>query len=151
MTDRYVGVIILNPVNHILLQRKDFGYKKWPGFWTTFGGKLNENETIYEGIHREIEIEETGLSLEEITFFDSISLDERKYMIQVDPSIGNCFFYSARFNGDLSKISLREGAGFSLWHPDELPQIREKTFPYVYEVLERFYQQLHSIPLPQSI
>ena len=35
---KFVGALILNPKDEILLQRKDLGYKRWPGFWTIFGG-----------------------------------------------------------------------------------------------------------------
>ena len=142
--NEYVGAIILNPNNEILLQRKSLRYKKWPGFWTTFGGAADNGESPIDAFHREVVNEETGLKLFDVNLFEKFYIDESKYgnYGQPNPSIGWCHFFAARFDGDLSKIVLREGAGFSVWDRSELPSIKDKTFPYVYEVIERFYQSL---------
>ena len=52
---KYTGGLILNSRNEILLQRKDIDYKKWPGFWTTFGGKIEETDkTPLDALLREV-------------------------------------------------------------------------------------------------
>ena len=139
----YVGALILNPRNEILLQRKDSGYPKKPfaGMWTTLGGAGEAGEDPLEAFHREVCREETGLEgLFDIELFKEIELDETKYGIYHKPSKGPCYFYSARFDGNLSKIRLGEGAGFSVYAEQELDLIKDNTFPYVFEVIEDFYR-----------
>jgi ADP-ribose pyrophosphatase YjhB (NUDIX family) len=141
----YVGALILNPRNEILLQRKDSGYPKKPfaGMWTTFGGAGNHGESPLDAFRREVVKEETGLEgLFNIKLFEEIELDETKYGITHKPSKGLCYFYSARFDGNLSKIRLGEGAGFSVFAEQELDLIKDNTFPYVFEVIENFYYSL---------
>ena len=144
MRKSYVGALILNPINEILLQRKDVGYKKWPGYWTTFGGMVEETDkNPLEAIYREVR-EETGLNLSDISLFEKIYIDESKYgpFGQPNPSQGWCDFFTAGFDGDLSKIALNEGAGFSVWDQNELFFIKDRTFPYVYDLIQRFYESL---------
>src|SRR3989344_5261525 len=154
---KYTGGLILNSRNEILLQRKDIDYKKWPGFWTTFGGKIEETEkTPLDALLREVReetgvhkvndegkqeyVEGTGLNLFDVKLFERSYIDESKYgdFGQPNPSLGFCDYFAARFDGDLSKIVLGEGAGFSLWSERELPIIKDTTFTYVYEVIQRF-------------
>lgn len=69
---QFVGALILNPKNEILLQRKNLCYKKWPGFWTTFGGEVDETDKDpSEALHREVILEETGSDLFE-RFYKSL-------------------------------------------------------------------------------
>jgi len=37
---------------------------------------------------------------------------------------------------------LNEGAGFSVWDQNELFFIKDRTFPYVYDLIQRFYESL---------
>ena len=141
----YVGALILNPSNEILLQRKDLGYpkKQFAGMWTTFGGAGNYGETPIEAFDREVCMEETGLEdLLDIKLFKIIDIDETKYGITHKPSKGSCHFFECKFDGNLSKIKLREGAGFSVFDEKELKQIENNSFPYVFEIIKRFYDSL---------
>ena len=141
----YVGALILNPNNEILLQKKDLNYKKWPGYWTTFGGAVEESDkTILDALQREVVLEETSLHLSDMVLFEDYYIDESLYGVRgkPNPSRGWCHFFAARFDGDLSKIILGEGAGFSAFGEEELPFYRERTLPYVYDVIQRFYQSL---------
>ncbi|MEK6914056.1 MAG: NUDIX hydrolase [Nanoarchaeota archaeon] len=141
----YVGALILNPSNEILLQRKDLGYpkKQFAGMWTVFGGAGEIGEDPMETFYREVVKEETGLeNLCEINLFRNVYIDETKYGVTHKPSKGPCYFYSARFDGDLNKIRLGEGAGFSIWAEEELKLIENITFPYVFEVIKNFYDSL---------
>jgi len=144
----YVGALILNPRDEILLQRKDLGYPKiqFAGMWTTFGGEGKSGETPEEAFHREVIKEETGLDgLTDINLAEKYFIDERNFGITHNPSIGLCFFYSARFDGDKSKLRLGEGAGFSVFAESELEKhVEGNCFPYVYDVIQRFYASLKS-------
>lgn len=141
----YVGALILNPRKEILLQRKDSRYpkKQFAGMWTTFGGAANYGEEPIEAFNREIIKEETGLeNLLDIKIFETINIDESKYGITYKPSKGLCHFFECKFDGNLSKIRLGEGAGFSVFAEHELKQIENNNFPYVFEVIKRFYDSL---------
>lgn len=141
----YVGALILNPRNEILLQRKDLGYpkKQFAGMWTTFGGAGNYGEDPIEALNREVCKEETGLEdLLDIKLFETIDLDENKYGITHKPSKGPCHLFECKFDGKLSKIKLGEGAGFSVFAKEELKQIENNSFPYVFEIIKKFYDSL---------
>jgi ADP-ribose pyrophosphatase YjhB (NUDIX family) len=141
----YVGALILNPSDEILLQRKDAGYPKreLAGMWTTFGGAGNNDENPIEAFYREVCKEETGLeSLTHVKLFETVHIDESKLGVTYRPSKGPCHFFRARFDGKLDKIKLREGAGFSTYSQEELRLIENNTFPYVFEVIKRFYDSL---------
>ena len=139
----YVGALIRNPGNEILLQKKTWNYNTWPGHWTVFGGGIEpeDNEDIFAAFNREIVEEETGLELHDVKFFESVAFDEMGYEYKNRVS-GICHFVEARFDGDLSKIRLGEGAGFAMFDSKELPEIRNKMFPYIYRTLNRFYEGL---------
>lgn len=143
---KFVAALILNPRNEILLQRKDLGYKKWPGFWTVFGGEMEKDESPRQALEREVVTEETGIVLSNIKLFGTLFIDESRYgkYGKPNPSRGPDYFFSARFDGDLSKISLKEGAGFSVFHEKELPSIKGRTFYYVYEAIQKFYGALRA-------
>lgn len=141
----YVGALILNPKKEILLQRKDSGYpkKQFAGMWTVFGGVSNCGENPFDTFIREVCKEETGLeNLLDIRMFETINIDESKYEITHKPSKGPCHFFECKFDGDLSKIRLGEGAGFSVFAEQELKQIENNSFPYVFEVIKKFYNNL---------
>ena len=138
--NEYVGALIRNPKDEILLQKKTWDYKPWPGHWTIFGGGIEpeDNGDIFAAFDREIVEEETGLELHDVKFFESVAFDEMGYEYKNRVS-GICHFIEARFDGDLSKIRLGEGAGFAMFDSKELPGIRNKMFPYIYETIDRLY------------
>lgn len=141
----YVGALILNPRNEILLQRKDSGYpkKQFAGMWTVFGGAGNYGEKPIEAFNREVVKEETGLeNLLDVKLFETLEIDESNYGITHKPSKGPCHFFECKFDGKLNKIKLNEGAGFSVFSEQELDQIKINSFPYVFEVIKRFYDSL---------
>ena len=82
----YVGALILNPNNEILLQKKDLNYKKWPGYWTTFGGAVEESDkTILDALQREVVLEETSLHLSDMVLFEDYYIDESLYGVRGKP------------------------------------------------------------------
>lgn len=104
----------------ILLIRKDLGYSWNPGMWGFFGGRIESNEAAdgLSTILRET-MEETGLKLPNLRYFKSHPYSD------IRPSDGKkregvLQAYVSDFDGDLSNIRLREGAGFSLWDRSEI-------------------------------
>ena len=81
LMNEYVGALIKNPKDEILLQKKTWDYKPWPGHWTTFGGGIGpeDNGDIFAAFDREIVEEETGLELHDVKFFESVAFDEMGY------------------------------------------------------------------------
>src|SRR3989344_5694053 len=131
----------IDPKERILLQRKDEGYPRWSNMWCTFGGRIEAEEKSLDTAVRE-KYEELGKKIGligEPKFFISSTWEEGE---GVQKRKVNANYFAAKFNGDLSKIVLGEGAGFSVWHESELPRIKDTTLPYVYEVIQRFYQSL---------
>ncbi len=57
------AVIIDNKGRVLFLRRSDY-MKKFAGEWDLPGGHLKDNESLFEGLEREVE-EETGLSVSE--------------------------------------------------------------------------------------
>ena len=137
--NEYVGALIRNPRGEILLQKKTWDYNTWPGHWTIFGGGIEpeDNGDIFAAFYREIVIEETGLELYDVKFFEGVVFNETdQYRNSIS---GICHFIQGRFDGDLSKIRLGEGAGFAVFDPEELPKMKKEMFPYIYETIDRLY------------
>ncbi|MBS3093933.1 NUDIX hydrolase [Candidatus Pacearchaeota archaeon] len=139
----YVVALPLNHRNNLLLQRKDRGYKFWPNYWCTFGGGMKDGEGLEDTFLREMR-EENGLLLTYIAHFESqIFFDETKFG---DPlrREGVVHYFSARFDGDLKKVKIGEGAGFSLFDKDELARYNQLGLivPYNYTVIEKLMNSL---------
>lgn len=124
---------------NVLLIRKDLGYKWNPGMWGFFGGKIEdgEPENGLESVAREL-VEEIGFTLPRLDFFKVHRYSD------VAPSTGqsrrgNLYVYTGEFDGDLSKIKLREGAGFSLWDEKEIWSLH--MVPHNKDVVMEFYRR----------
>ena len=140
--NEYVGALIRNPDNEILLQKKTWDYNIWPGLWAVFGGEIEpeDNGDIFAAFDREVIREETKLKIYDVKLFREVEFEERDQY--KNTLLGTCYFIQGRFDGDLSKIRLGEGAGFAVFDPKELPIIREQMFPYVYETIDALYRGL---------
>jgi len=133
-------VIPLTRDQRVLLQRKDLGYPWNPGMWCFFGGKI-EDEELANGeqtLYRELR-EEIGLELEDLKYFG-----DRPYF-DIAPANGrrregNLHAYVAQFDGDLSKLKLREGAGMSLWEQSEIWPLH--MVPHNKDILLEVYRSL---------
>ncbi|MDO8467882.1 MAG: NUDIX hydrolase [Nanoarchaeota archaeon] len=116
-----VGCIITNDKGEFLLQKKTLNHPLFPGLWSLFGGEAESDDFVKE-IKREL-IEEIGFSLPVKFCFDV------NWNNQVD------HIFRAKLN-DLSKISIREGAGVSFFAKKELKNL--KFIPGTKKALEVF-------------
>ncbi len=116
-----VGCIIINNKGEFLLQKKTLDHPLFPGLWSLFGGEVESNNLIKE-IKRELS-EEIGFSLPVKFCFDV------HWNNQVD------HIFRAKLN-DLSKVSIKEGAGVSFFAKKELKNL--KFIPGTKKVLEVF-------------
>ena len=130
----------------MLLQKKDRDYFWWPNFWCLFGGGIKNNEDPLETLIREIK-EEAGLNLFDTKFFflqqfSAVARTGAKK--EILEKIGNLYYFSSKFDGNLENIKLKEGAGFGVFDVSELIEYDEFDLicPYNYEVIERFYKSL---------
>ncbi len=133
----------LDPKERILLQRKDEGYPRWPNRWCTFGGRIGPGEKNLDAVVRE-KYEELGGKVGlvgEPKFFISSTWEEGegKFTRKV-----NVNYFATRFDGDLSKITLGEGAGFSVFDDGTLTLYNQLDLIVTpnYQAIEKFYQSL---------
>jgi 8-oxo-dGTP diphosphatase len=109
-------VMLLNENGEILLQKKDLGFKRWPGRWSMFGGGIESGETPEDAVRREI-TEELGLKLENLKLFKIFPYEDTD-------RAGKMHVYTASFVNEISDISLGEGAGFAFFAPSEIAGLR---------------------------
>ena len=143
----YAVAMPIDPNNRILLQGKDAEYFFWPNMWCTFGGGVREDEKPMDALVREMR-EENGLVLTDVELFDSREFVD-SYQPPNDELIvrtGTTHYFEARFDGDLSKIVFKEGAGFKTFSIDELCMYNELglVVPSNYEAIRDFYENMKS-------
>ena len=78
---RYTGVMVKCGDKVLLAKRNSQG--AFPGMWSIFGGKLEENETTMEGAKREF-FEETAIDIDEK---DRYSNELAKRMRRISPNV----------------------------------------------------------------
>ena len=126
----YTGVILEGKDNKILLQLRDNKPEiPYPGYWSIFGGEIEEGETSLEGAVREIE-EELGKRLEKesLILYKIVTLDKDYYI------------YRANFPYDLSEITLTEGQEARYFSIDEATKL-DNLVPLVKDSIEKYRQE----------
>ena len=109
------AAIILNENGDVLLQKKDFNYFWFPGYWGFFGGKVESGELPKNALKREL-LEELKFNANDLKFFkkydyvDSCSKGVRQ---------GKMYIYVCKFKENISSLSLNEGAGFAFFSKNE--------------------------------
>ena len=142
LVNNSAAIIPLDPKDRVLLQRKDLGYLWGPGQWCLFGGKIEDGENLngIDTLLRETK-EEIGIFLEGVKLFGSFpysnSIPSKKLIRR-----GNMLVYSGRFDGDLRKIKLGEGAGFSLYEEEEIYSLN--MIPHDKDILLEFYKSIRN-------
>ena len=121
--------IIKNNKEEVLLQKKTLDYPVYPGGWTFFGGQVESNESVNNAITRELK-EEIGIKISPKFLFSS------NYPLNNKPNEVHVFLASLN---DLSKISLKEGAGFGFFSKEELKDI--KLTPDAKVILNKFFKE----------
>ena len=103
---------ILNTRNEALFQVKDDGYNWRDNLMTLFGGKIEKGENSTDAFQREI-VEEIGPNLITgiVYLFEHPLVDQHKNLKVI--RTGTIHMHCARFEGDPSDISIKEGAGFA--------------------------------------
>lgn len=110
-----VGVILYTDDGRVLLQqRDDKPGLPYPGYWTLFGGAIEEGETPDEAIAREL-WEELELR-QGVTFWHDYVCP-----VRTQPGIVMVrnFVYSGRLAQSIETLTLREGQAMRLFAPNE--------------------------------
>ena len=139
----YVVALPLDHGDNLLLQRKDNAYRFWPNYWCTFGGGIKEGENLTDTLLREMR-EENGLILTDINLFTSHDFSDFTKVGDPINRRGTVHYFGAKFDGDLTKVRLKEGAGFSTFDRNELWRYNKfgLIVPYNYEVIDRFMNSI---------
>jgi len=92
---------------------------------------------------REIK-EKNGLKLFNIGLFCEQSFSEKTKMGPLKKRQGTIHYYSAKFDGNLENIRIKEGVGFGVFDELELKEYDEfgLIVPDNYDVIEAFYESL---------
>ena len=141
--------LIVDSKNRMLLQRKDEDYAFWLDYWTIFGGEIEEKESEIDTLLREIK-EELGINLKDTRFFcRTVVLETVKNfkfggIREKETTIS---YFVVKFDGDLGKISLKEGAGYSIFTEDEIRRYGKLGLivPHIYKVIEEYYYKSKEI------
>ena len=151
--------IIVNPDYDVLVQKKGRGY-----FWENsssrigdgnlglsgglyfglFGGRIKQGEKSSEdAFKREVGEEwgeKYGMQIENVRHFLSQPFEEE---IPAKKRRGTIDYFAAKFDGNLSKITLNEGAGMVLFSEQEfLGPLRYMIFPPNLEAILKFYRDI---------
>jgi ADP-ribose pyrophosphatase YjhB (NUDIX family) len=138
-----VGGLILDSNNRLLLQKKDSEYYWWPNYWCVFGGGVKTGENLEDCFYREME-EENNLKLYDLEHFHSHSFSETSKDDGNRKREGIIHYFKTKFDGDLSKIRLGEGAGFSIFEKEEIDSLNNQKIiiPYVHDTINLLYKEL---------
>jgi len=119
--------MIFNKKEEFLLQKKTIDYPSVAkGQWCFFGGEIENGEYPEKAIKRELK-EELGIDIKDVELFE-----KRKYNLK--EFHGDAYMFIAHFHGNMSEISLSEGAGFAFFEYSELKDLNiYKKYPSIIE------------------
>ena len=116
--------ILINEKGEILLQKKTLDYKYGPGKWGLFGGEVEPGEDPKRTIKREIK-EELNKDLKKFKLFKI-----KKYAFLNQLVKGKEYCFVASFKGNVSQISISEGAGFAFFSFSEIEKLNIHKMGY---------------------
>mgnify|MGYP001598210357 CR=1 FL=1 len=144
--DFATGIILRHPttnssVDEVLLQKKDSGYPWSKSEWCFFGGKIEKEESPLRTFQREV-LEELGIEVKDVAHFATypftdLNVDGKKVRR------GNSHVFVADYDGQISNIKLREGAGFAFLSPYELA--KHPVVDHEMYILRDFYRLNYGI------
>ena len=127
------AIILLNKNKEVLLQKKDLGFKYWPGYWCFFGGGISGNEDPEQTICREVK-EEIGYDVRTLQLFMVQEYQEEHRR-------GKKYIFVAPFDKRLADIRLKEGGGFAFFAFSELNTI--KIIDHDHDALLSYFKEKH--------
>ncbi|MBT96562.1 MAG: NUDIX domain-containing protein [Candidatus Pacearchaeota archaeon] len=129
--------IIVNNKSEILLQKKSLDYPIIPGgYWSVFGGEIENGETPEQALKREIK-EEIEFNINKFKLFRI-----KDYKLSVG-FYGKRYIFEVLFDREIFNIILKEGAGFAFFNISEINSI--KLEPLCLEILKEYFQEQQSL------
>ena len=125
--------IIYRKDGKILMQQRDYSDNlPFPGMWTFFGGAVNKNENLKNGLKRELK--------EELNFFPK-KIDKKLFLWKWKSSWyhSNNHFFPIFYDGR-NKLMLKEGISMKWFSLEDY--IKNPTAPDVYENFNEIYNFL---------
>lgn len=137
MREPYVGILHITKDGSVMLQKRDNkpGIES-PGQIATFGGGVENDETLEETAIREAK-EELGLEInpEQLSYFGKIQLSK-----EVDGKDQSCHFFLLH-GTDPSKIVVKEGRGYVLVSKGNFRVKQEKMAKFTRDILTRYFEK----------
>lgn len=111
-TGQGVSAILMNADGKVLLQHRDDNPSiRYPGHWALFGGSIEDDESPFAAVRREI-LEETGYNMENFGLFREFVQNNKRE-----------FAFVGEINASLAELSLNEGQGMDFVSPAELSKL----------------------------
>lgn len=131
---KYCGAILYNKDNKILLQHRDEGAVRLPGYWGLFGGGIEEGETPEEAIKREL--------FEEIEYRSNnpkLIINDEHFADDTNAKLVS-FIFAERFD-ETQPIVQHEGQGYGWFTIPEIEKLkitehRREQLPKIQEFLD---------------
>jgi len=112
---RFVGIILVNTENKVLLQLRSQDNHLYPDYWTLPGGKVEEGESLEQAIVREVR-EELGWNLRRCSLFRTIVLNDSDGMSERH-------IYWGKISEKAEDLRLGEGAALKYFSPKEVLEL----------------------------
>jgi mutator protein MutT len=129
--------IIVNNKNEVLLQKKTLDYLTVPGgYWTVFGGGIEDSENPEQALKREVK-EEIAFNINKFKLFKI-----KDYKLPTG-FYGKRYIFEVLFDKEISNIILKEGAGFAFFDISEINSI--KVDPLCLGVLKEYFLEQQSL------
>ena len=112
---RFVGIILVNAENKVLLQLRSKDDHLYPDHWTLPGGKVEEGERLEQAIIREVR-EELGWELHRSSLFRTVVLNDSDGMSERH-------IYWGEISEKAEDLRLGEGAALKYFSPKEVLEL----------------------------
>lgn len=117
-TSRACGIIFRDDKGRVILQHRDKDAPTRPGYWSFFGGQMEEGETPEQTVRRELK-EELGIELADLKFF-------KRYEHQGEDGVREVFIFIAPLTIPIERLKKqqREGQGLGIFTFEQLKDLK---------------------------
>jgi mutator protein MutT len=112
---RFVGIILVNTENKVLLQLRSKDDHLYPDCWTLPGGKVEEGESLKQAIGREVR-EELGWDLRGYGLFSTIVISDAE-------GTAERHIYWGKISERAEDLKLGEGAALKYFSREEVLEL----------------------------
>jgi NDP-sugar pyrophosphorylase family protein len=121
-----VSAILINPHGQVLLQQRDDNPAiRYPGYWSLFGGTIEDGEMPATAVTREVK-EEIDFDLRNFGLFREFVQNNKRE-----------FAFAGELNARLDELTLSEGQGMNFFYPSQLKELQIR--PDDKETLEQYF------------